>query len=521
MLGARTARRNRRIWRKCGYCRWRCAGEFALGGRRSAARRIVRVLAESVPRARALASACANAPAFSCGRCRCRSSRTGAVPGTISLERRAQAGRRRTQPRRGRGARRRTRARQRCRSANSSPRRSRRRSARATCWSSTSAAPAASDPLSCAALEQLQHAVGASQLVRTCASQIGPARARFTTQESVQDIEALRHAGGYEKLVLYGTSYGTKVALEYAERYPAARRSAGARLGRAERTGRNRSRSRPSRRSRRARRAVRRRRLRRDHAPTRSATSRSLAAQLHRRAAQRLGLRRLRQAPREHARRARPAAHPRGRRPEPRAARAAAGGRALGAARRPRSAAAPEPARRGPDPERAARRRRGEGSAEVDEALFFATSCEETPFPWQRGAPAATRLRRSASASCTRSRAADFYPFDADTASTTASIPACAGWPDASPPPPAARRAAERADADLLRRAGPAHADRERARGRRADPRRAAAGRPLHRALGHRQRPQRLRRRWRSRRSSPAAGAAVHAPAPTCSRRRR
>ena len=25
---------------------------------------------------------------------------------------------------------------------------------------------------------------------------------------------------GYEKLVLYGTSYGTKVALEYAERYP-------------------------------------------------------------------------------------------------------------------------------------------------------------------------------------------------------------------------------------------------------------------------------------------------------------
>ena len=26
--------------------------------------------------------------------------------------------------------------------------------------------------------------------------------------------------GGYEKLVLYGTSYGTKVALEYAERYP-------------------------------------------------------------------------------------------------------------------------------------------------------------------------------------------------------------------------------------------------------------------------------------------------------------
>ena len=36
----------------------------------------------------------------------------------------------------------------------------------------------------------------------------------------MQDIEALRQAGGYEKLVLYGTSYGTKVALDYAERYP-------------------------------------------------------------------------------------------------------------------------------------------------------------------------------------------------------------------------------------------------------------------------------------------------------------
>ena len=47
-----------------------------------------------------------------------------------------------------------------------------------------------------------------------------PRAARFTTQESVEDIEALRQAAGYEKLVLYGTSYGTKVALEYAERYP-------------------------------------------------------------------------------------------------------------------------------------------------------------------------------------------------------------------------------------------------------------------------------------------------------------
>ena len=43
---------------------------------------------------------------------------------------------------------------------------------------------------------------------------------RFSTAQSVADIEAIREAGGYEKLVLYGTSYGTKVALQYAQEYP-------------------------------------------------------------------------------------------------------------------------------------------------------------------------------------------------------------------------------------------------------------------------------------------------------------
>jgi pimeloyl-ACP methyl ester carboxylesterase len=82
-----------------------------------------------------------------------------------------------------------------------------------------------SAPLSCpifkneAALESAGEATLAS-LIELCALQIGPARGAFTTQESVEDIEAIRHQAGYKKLVLYGTSYGTKVALEYAERYP-------------------------------------------------------------------------------------------------------------------------------------------------------------------------------------------------------------------------------------------------------------------------------------------------------------
>lgn len=83
----------------------------------------------------------------------------------------------------------------------------------------------ASHPLSCpalrdpAALEQA-NVEAIAPAVGRCAQQLGSARGAFTTAESVQDIEALRVALGYEKLVLYGTSYGTKVALEYAERYP-------------------------------------------------------------------------------------------------------------------------------------------------------------------------------------------------------------------------------------------------------------------------------------------------------------
>ena len=53
-----------------------------------------------------------------------------------------------------------------------------------------------------------------------CASQLGPARAFYSTADSVADIEAIRRAGGYEKLVLYGTSYGTKLAELYAQAYP-------------------------------------------------------------------------------------------------------------------------------------------------------------------------------------------------------------------------------------------------------------------------------------------------------------
>ncbi len=77
-----------------------------------------------------------------------------------------------------------------------------------------------SHPLSCHRFEQALIHGPPGPAIGQCAAQLGPARAFYTTDETVADIEAIRQAGGYEKLVLYGTSYGTKVAERYAQLYP-------------------------------------------------------------------------------------------------------------------------------------------------------------------------------------------------------------------------------------------------------------------------------------------------------------
>jgi len=76
-----------------------------------------------------------------------------------------------------------------------------------------------SGPLSCHRFE-LDANTPPGPTIAECAAQLGPTRSFYTTADTVADIEALRVAGGYEKLVLYGTSYGTKVAEEYAQTYP-------------------------------------------------------------------------------------------------------------------------------------------------------------------------------------------------------------------------------------------------------------------------------------------------------------
>ena len=52
-------------------------------------------------------------------------------------------------------------------------------------------------------------------------ARLGTRRSHYTSRDSVEDIEALRVALGLDKIALYGTSYGVKVALGYALTYPA------------------------------------------------------------------------------------------------------------------------------------------------------------------------------------------------------------------------------------------------------------------------------------------------------------
>ncbi len=42
----------------------------------------------------------------------------------------------------------------------------------------------------------------------------------YTTSVAVQDLDAVRHAAGYEQLSIYGVSYGTRVAQHYLRRFP-------------------------------------------------------------------------------------------------------------------------------------------------------------------------------------------------------------------------------------------------------------------------------------------------------------
>ncbi len=294
-----------------------------------------------------------------------------------------------------------------------------------------------SDPLSCPAFSSSSEAEQASsigELIGRCAQQIGAARGSYTTQESVEDIEALRQAGGYEKLVLYGTSYGTKVALEYAERYP--QHVEALVLDSVVPTD--------------------------GPEPFAVPTFQAIAGVLDELCANdacagitanpTADLARLIARLRKHALSG-SVYDGSGHRhdvelDETGLLGVLQAGDLNPALRALAPAAVVSALRHDPDPllrlyllsegliPNVPNSPPVESSDSIDEALFIDTSCEETPFPWQRSAAPATRLSE-ALASLHALPSGDFYPFDASTAYAASLVSDCASWPDASPPPPA------------------------------------------------------------------------------------
>jgi pimeloyl-ACP methyl ester carboxylesterase len=264
--------------------------------------------------------------------------------------------------------------------------------------------------------------------VGRCAAELGPRRALYRTRDSVDDLEALRAQAGYARLTLVGVSYGTKVALAYAARHPdrverlvldsvvppdgpdPLQRSsfrAVPRILRALCAGGGCRGASPDPvadirrligRDRRIRGAYvdgagRRRRLALDadaiYAILRSGDLNPAWRAL------------LPGAVRAAVRRD----------PDPLVRLAAATG-----------AGAPAPA--------------GWPGADVaaSDAVFVATICEETVFPWARDAGRAQRAEQAAGA-LLREPAATFRPFRRETAAAAGLLPLCLAWPNAAPPP--------------------------------------------------------------------------------------
>jgi pimeloyl-ACP methyl ester carboxylesterase len=297
-----------------------------------------------------------------------------------------------------------------------------------------------SDPLNCHNSPTLEKAHGEARLAEQCALQLGPARGAFTSEESVADIEAIREAMGYEKLVLYGTSYGTKVALEYAERYP-------------------------------------------EHVealvldsvvlpegpePFSLTSIQALKPMLEELCSEGACAHITSNPLGDIATlAARLPKHPlSGSVYDGQGHRHAATMREtdlfnillagdLNPALRALLPAAVQSALHGnPDPllrmkalseglipnvplQPKGSRAEREANEEEDNALFLATSCEEKPFPWQRSATPATR-EAEARAALQGLPSGDLYPFDAATVWSDSLVPACLDWPNASPAPPAA-----------------------------------------------------------------------------------
>jgi len=86
-----------------------------------------------------------------------------------------------------------------------------------------------SNPLACQAPVELDQATPSAELqiqfAKDCRDSLDADLAQYTTSVAAADVEALRQAIGAPRLNLYGGSYGTRMAQEYARQYPDAVRS--------------------------------------------------------------------------------------------------------------------------------------------------------------------------------------------------------------------------------------------------------------------------------------------------------
>jgi pimeloyl-ACP methyl ester carboxylesterase len=74
--------------------------------------------------------------------------------------------------------------------------------------------------LRCPSLERSNFIDPARSAPEACARRLGARRAFYTTRDSVADLELVRRRLRLRRIVLYGISYGTKVALAYALEHP-------------------------------------------------------------------------------------------------------------------------------------------------------------------------------------------------------------------------------------------------------------------------------------------------------------
>lgn len=84
-----------------------------------------------------------------------------------------------------------------------------------------------SNPLQCDDLSEVDQQLPEAEqmekyvaLMQACAQKYQQQAPFYTTPYAVQDLDAVRAALGYARINLWGASYGTRVALEYARTYP-------------------------------------------------------------------------------------------------------------------------------------------------------------------------------------------------------------------------------------------------------------------------------------------------------------